>query len=876
MLQLNLRLPSNRLRRTIIAHTKMALPSGTWLGPYEIVAPLGAGGMGEVYRARDPQLGRDVAIKILPASLSRDPDRLRRFEQEARAAAALNHPNILAVYQFGMHDNAPYLVSELLEGNTLRDQLLRGPLPIRKAVDHAVQTAHGLAAAHEKGIVHRDLKPENLFLTRDGRIKILDFGLAKLVAGTAPAGPDLPTMSDGTEPGVVLGTAGYMSPEQVRGEAADHRADLFAFGAILYEMLTGKRSFRKPTSAETMSAILNEEPPPVSQAVPGIPPALQRVVQRCLEKNPEQRFHSASDLAFALEALSGTDSERAGTLAPPLSRGRMPWIIAVALVILAAVAWWLARPALPPAIESIVQLTDDRQAKTGLIETDGARIYFTEGPAGSFRIAQVSAHGGQTADVPSTLLNPQIMSLARDGSALLVLSGYVASAKEALWSLPLPAGEARRLGQADVEDARFFPDGRILYSLDTGVFVADKDGSNQRKLEALSKYSAFMRISPDGTRLGFFVSEAGGTSWTVYEAAADGTGAHPILKSAPGLPAQICCLRWAEDGKYLIFLGVDGTRQDLWAFSAEKPFLSAAPAPVRLTNGPLSYSSFAPSPDGKQIFAVGAQRRGELVRYDPSSQTFLPYLGGISAGDPTFSHDGKWMAYTSYPDHALWRSRSDGSDALQLSYPPVVVVFPRISPDGAKVAYSDGQGATSVVGIDGGTPRKLLDEASAPDWSPDSNLLAVTASAKGNYEAKVIDVRDGKVSTVPNSLGTLGPWFASQDALISTANNQSKLVRYDFKTRKWSDLISSSDGFVNWEVPSDWKYLYYSIGGKDPTVFRMKLSDNAVEEVLKLKNIRMVNDLEIGPKLNVTPDHSVLLLRDIGTEEVYALSVKWH
>src|SRR5215471_16669607 len=304
----------------------MALSPGTKLGHYEILAPLGAGGMGEVYRARDPHLGRDVAIKVLPASFSRDPDRLRRFEQEARAAAALNHPNILAVYQMGTHEGAHYLVSELLEGSTLRDHLLRGPVPVRKAVDFAIQTAHGLAAAHDQGIVHRDLKPENLFVTKDGRIKILDFGLAKLIVVPHTSDAGTLTLTERTEPGVILGTVGYMSPEQVRGQATDDRIDLFALGAILYEMLTGKRAFRKPTSAETMSAILNEEPAAISQVMPTIPPALQRVVQRCLEKTPEQRFHSASDLAFALEALSDATSALTGALAVPKSRTSWVWI----------------------------------------------------------------------------------------------------------------------------------------------------------------------------------------------------------------------------------------------------------------------------------------------------------------------------------------------------------------------------------------------------------------------------------------------------------------------------------------------------------------------------------------------------------------------
>src|SRR5712692_5465053 len=233
----------------------MVLTPGRKLGPYEILGPLGAGGMGEVYRARDQLLGRDVAIKVLPSFLSSDPDRLRRFEQEARAAAALNHPNILAVFQMGTYEGAPYLVSELLEGLTVREHLRRGPLPICKAIDYAVQIAHGLAAAHDKGIVHRDLKPENLFLTKDGRVKILDFGLAKLT-GAADSGQsqtDIPTRRVDTDPGKVMGTVGYMSPEQVKGRTVDHRSDIFSFGAILYEMLSGRRAFHGESAAETMS-----------------------------------------------------------------------------------------------------------------------------------------------------------------------------------------------------------------------------------------------------------------------------------------------------------------------------------------------------------------------------------------------------------------------------------------------------------------------------------------------------------------------------------------------------------------------------------------------------------------------------------------------
>src|ERR1700757_1141699 len=304
----------------------MSLASGTKLGPYEILAPLGAGGMGEVYRARDSRLDRIVALKVLPTSFSADSERLRRFEQEARSVAALNHPNILAVHDIGTHDGAPYMVCELLEGETLRARLHGGMLSTRKAVELAVQIAEGLAAAHEKGIVHRDLKPENIFLTKDGRVKILDFGLAKVTrGGSEPNTSQTLTSADIalTEAGQVLGTAGYMSPEQVRGIGVDHRSDIFAFGAIFFEMLSGKRAFSRETAAETMTAILKEDPPDLTELNHNISPALERIPRHCLEKSPEQRFQSARDLAFDLEALSHFSGSSAKVVAQPSAIQRL-------------------------------------------------------------------------------------------------------------------------------------------------------------------------------------------------------------------------------------------------------------------------------------------------------------------------------------------------------------------------------------------------------------------------------------------------------------------------------------------------------------------------------------------------------------------------
>src|SRR5688572_9186653 len=318
------------------------IQSGTKLGRYEIRSKIGAGGMGEVYRARDMELGRDVAVKVLPSSFSVDATRLQRFQQEACAAGALNHPNVLIVHDIGACDGAPYVVSELLEGETLRNRIGGTPMGQRRAIDYALQIANGLAAAHEKGIIHRDLKPDNIFITNDGRLKILDFGLAKLTQldGSQPQ-TDVPTRRVDTDPGVAMGTVGYMSPEQLKGRRVDQRSDIFSFGAILYEMLSGRRAFHGESAAETMSAILKEDPPELSDTNKNVSPALERLVNHCLEKNPESRVHSARDITFALEALSGSTATPLGEIATnaslPSRRRRigewLPWAVAGAAIL---------------------------------------------------------------------------------------------------------------------------------------------------------------------------------------------------------------------------------------------------------------------------------------------------------------------------------------------------------------------------------------------------------------------------------------------------------------------------------------------------------------------------------------------------------------
>ena len=380
----------------------MTVTAGSRLGPYEILAPLGAGGMGEVWRARDPRLGRDVAVKVLPASFSADPERLRRFQQEARAAGALNHPNITAVYDIGTHEGTTYVVSELLEGETLDTRLGEGPLSPRKAIEYALQIARGLAAAHEKGIVHRDLKPENLFITRDGRIKILDFGLARFSAPDSSESPSgLPATSAGTEPGIVLGTLGYMSPEQVRGRPADPRSDIFSFGAVLYEMLSGKRAFPGTSAADTISAILREDPPEVSRSDRQIPDALERIIRHCLEKQPEERFRSAHDLGFALEAVSGASGSTSAVLPlvlrarPRFARENWRWILALGAAVLAgALLDHLLRPPAEPHLVTFHPLTYSGTDFSPAASPDGRTLAFASERDGRRRIWLKQLAGG--------------------------------------------------------------------------------------------------------------------------------------------------------------------------------------------------------------------------------------------------------------------------------------------------------------------------------------------------------------------------------------------------------------------------------------------------------------------------------------------------
>jgi len=539
----------------------MALTAGAKLGPYEIISPLGAGGMGEVYRALDTRLGREVAVKVLPAEYSSDPERLSRFEQEARATAALNHPNILAVFDIGRQNDSPYIVSELLEGESLRARLRGGSLPARKAIEYALQIVRGLAAAHDRGIFHRDLKPENIFVTRDGHIKILDFGLAKLTLPEPTTMASLSaraTLDSITGRGVLLGTLGYMSPEQLRGAGSDARSDLFSFGVVLYEMLSGQRAFGGETTADTISAVLREEPPDLTAAGRDVPPILERIVRHCLEKDPAARFQSARDVVFDLESLS-TISTSASAVAVRTEKGRKAWLVplllgAAALLLLVA-GLLIGRLSAPlPVPPQYHQLTFARETvNSARFAPDQRTVIYSSARAGMtgelFSVAPDSLASSSLG-----LKDTDVAAISSAGEMLVMQQGRQLNAYARVGVLaraPLTGAGPRPI-LSDVQDADWGPDNNIA--------VAHYVGGRYRLeypighvLYETSGYVSDVRVSPKGDLVAFadhpVFGDNGGTVAVVD---------FSMRKRSLSTPqAEIVGLAWTASGKEVWFTGSD-------------------------------------------------------------------------------------------------------------------------------------------------------------------------------------------------------------------------------------------------------------------------------------------------------------------------------
>jgi len=841
----------------------MALSAGTKLGPYDIETLVGAGGMGEVYRARDARLNRTVAIKVLPKSFSADPDRLQRFMQEARAAAALNHPNILSIFDIGEEQGAPYIVSELLEGTTLREELRSGPLPLRKAVDYALQMARGLAAAHDKGIVHRDLKPENIFLTADGRVKILDFGLAKLTRpDPGSEGGDTLTAQVNTEPGHVLGTAGYMAPEQVRGKATDHRSDIFAVGSILYEMVSGRRAFRGETPADTMSAILKEEPEELTETARNVPAALERVVRHCLEKNPAQRFQSAGDVAFNLEALAESSiSSRTSAQAPVLdssvsaraasrAEGGLPRkavaLAAVAAVAFAGLAWWLGRRSAEAPMAEYQQIT----FRTGAIGNarftpDGSIVYSAawDGGRQQLYMARTNESGSRELglhDADLLAISPSGELAIRQGT--VYYSGYGRSGT--LARVPLSGGTPREVLD-NVQDADWAPDGEHL------AVVRYVPENRHWKLEYpvgkvlldTINWISTPKISPDGKSVAFSDHENTGGDDEGSIAVIPPDGQEKKLSSGW---ASIQGVLWSPAGDEVWFTATRaGSAENLRGVTLAGKLRTITNVPggmwlQDLRNGlaltvthQIRLGIRGIAPGGKEEHELGwlgwaglrdISRDGRKILFEeegdgggPNYTVFLrdtdgspPVRIGEGLGE-AISPDGKWVVTQPARTGELYLVPTGAGEMRQLTHDNIVYESASYLPDGKQVLAGGivaGHGARDyLVNVSDGSAKPLTPEGLVgTNLSADGTKVAVLGG-DGKWGVWPLDGTGLRLIPELDSRYRVLGWSPDGASLYVQASHHqervARILRVDVKTGKmqpWRTFGADMPSGATWAI----------------------------------------------------------------------------
>ncbi|MGA7576450.1 MAG: protein kinase [Terriglobales bacterium] len=809
----------------------MALTSGTKLGPYEIVASIGAGGMGEVYRARDTRLGRDVALKILPESFARESDRLRRFEQEARSVAALNHPNILAVFDVGQNNGSPFLVSELLEGESLREVLERGPLSQRKTIEYGVQIAQGLAAAHEKGIVHRDLKPDNVFVTKDGRIKILDFGLAKLAQAAGSGSDDVTLTNEHTAAGVVMGTASYMAPEQVRGEASDPRTDIFAFGAVLYEMLSGVRAFRRDTAAETMTAVLKDDPPELSDPSHLVSPALERIVRRCLEKNPEQRFQSARDLSFALGALSGTEASTiARAVVAPRRVSLLPWLAAaLAMVAVAGATWFVARRPQPMTrLQFALAVPDEMSISHMALSRDGSMLVFVSpDETSAMPVLYVQRVGSSSVTPLPGTQGASYPFWSPDGAYV----AFFANGK--LQKLAVAGGTPQAIATAlNARGGSWGSSGVIIFAPDpqSPIQRVNADGSGlapvtQNIRTPQDNSHRWPLFLPDGNRFlfwaGNFANSKDDRASGIYLSSLEGKERKLVVLCHSNFGYDAQNLFYADDQRQLVSLAFD-------ASSA-----SVSGSATAIANGvgfqPSTYwAAFAVAPSGTLIYNTGVGAAQSALTWIDRSGKELGRIGDPAIlANPTLSPDGTRVALDISDQKAnnvdIWIESTTGVGNSRFTFDPSEEVAAVWSRDGSALAYratiADGVNifVKRATGLEREReiftiPHATMDDLLPNSWSWDDKQLLCTRQTASGDHLELLNVAGGEPTRLLTSKGSETNGQISPDG---------KWVAYaSDESGNWEVYVTSFPGAAGkWQVSrgggteprwrGDGKELYY-------------------------------------------------------------------
>jgi Tol biopolymer transport system component len=805
----------------------MALVAGTRLGPYEIADALGVGGMGEVYRSRDTRLGRDVALKVLPESFAADNDRLRRFEQEARAVAALSHPNILAIFDIGAEGTTHYIATELLQGATLREKVAGGALPARRAIDCAQQIAHGLAAAHEKGIVHRDLKPENLFLTRDGRIKILDFGLAKqdpLTMGQA-AGSSLATAGVQTTPGMVMGTVGYMSPEQVKGKPADARSDIFAFGAVLYEMLSGRRAFQRDTSAETMTAILKDDPPELASNEHAVAPAFERIVRRCLEKDAEQRFQSAKDLAFALEAVTGSASTSVKATSVRGARQVSAWL-AAAIMMVAVIATAAALLMFRPKPEPLFHYQRVSYARGRVFNArfapDGETIVYTaawEGKAKDIYTVRKEFPDSRPMGIPGagTLLAVS----STNELAVLVRDKYLMHMEHlgTLATVPLGGGAPREITE-NVHAADYSPDGKAL------AIVRHLGGNEMLEFPigtVLYKTTGWFtnpRISPDGKSIAFVEHPILGDD-RGYVQLMD-ISSRKVTRLTPEFES-LQPLAWMPDGKQILFAGtqesfnrhiisvtLDGKMQDVLTL-------------------PVGSNIFDIARDGRLLISTNPQTATVIVYSPDGKQRELPYLN--SPEGPILTHDGTNVVFSDDSEvggkyYSVMIRKVDGSPPARLGDGNAI----GISYDGKWVlsnVYTE-PAKLMLLPTGPGEPRELprgnISHYQFAGFFPDGKRVIFTGDEPGKpSRCYVQDIAGGPARAItPEGYSVVFDPVAPDGKSFVARDAEGQLVLFSAEGGAPAQIpnTTETDWPVGWSTDTDHLFIY-TVGEVDMPVYKL-------------------------------------------------------